>query len=276
MMASTFFNELIKQCIGQKRPMSFGKLGAVETDCLSNSHAQKRVVWGENLGINAGVFPLNQQIVDRWSAEYIDSIRSLDACVEWWHDKDTFLLKQYNPTRLISNEIDDLLPFNLGKQAWHYSLGDKTVLVVHPMMDTIEAQVHHFSKLWPGASIKKFIGVRSFYPPWLMESHPFKDFFECLAAIKAEIAKYQFDFAVVGAGAYSLLLLKFIKDMGVPCVHLGGQTQLLFGIRGKRWETEYTEEWRQANFYNSSAYWTRPLESDVPTNKNMVENGCYW
>jgi acyl-CoA synthetase (AMP-forming)/AMP-acid ligase II len=75
-----------------------------------------------------------------------------------------------------------------------------------------------------------------------MESHPFKDFFECLAAIKAEIAKHQFDFAVVGAGAYSLLLLKFIKDMGVPCVHLGGQTQLLFGIRGKRWETEYTEE----------------------------------
>jgi acyl-CoA synthetase (AMP-forming)/AMP-acid ligase II len=75
-----------------------------------------------------------------------------------------------------------------------------------------------------------------------MESHPFKDFFECLAAIKAEIAKHQFDFAVVGAGAYSLLLLKFIKEMGVPCVHLGGQTQLLFGIRGKRWETEYTEE----------------------------------
>lgn len=276
MMASNFFNELIKQSIAQRRPLSFGKLGAVETDCLSNSHAQKRVVWSENLGINAGVFPLNQQIVDRWSAEYIDAIRSLDACVEWWHGKDTALLQQYNPTRFISNEIDDLLPFNLGKDAWHYSLSNKTVLVVHPMMDTIQAQTPHFSKLWPGASVKKFIGVRSFYPPWLTEFHPYKDFFECLEAIKFEISKHRFDFAVIGAGAYSLPLLKFIKEMGVPCVHLGGQTQLLFGIRGKRWETEYTESWRTLNFYNSSAYWTRPLPSDVPTNKNIVENGCYW
>lgn len=275
-MASNFFNELIKQCIQQKRPMSFGKLGAVETDCLSNSHIQKRVVWGENLGINAGVFPLNQMIVDRWSAEYIDAIRSLDGCVEWWHEKDTFLLKRYNSTRLISNEIDDLLPFNLGKEAWHYALADKTVLVVHPMMDTIMVQAKNFSSLWPGASIKKLIGVKSFYPPWLMESHPYTNFFECLAAMKAEISKHQFDFAVVGAGAYSLLLLKFIKEMGVPCVHLGGQTQLLFGIRGKRWETEYTESWRQDNFYNNSTLWTRPLPTDVPTNKNIVENGCYW
>jgi hypothetical protein len=70
--------------------------------------------------------------------------------------------------------------------------------------------------------------------------------------------------------------LKFIKEMGLPCVHLGGQTQLLFGIRGQRWETEYTEAWRQANFYNNSHFWIKPLPTDIPTNKNMVENGCYW
>ena len=81
---------------------------------------------------------------------------------------------------------------------------------------------------------------------------------------------------MVGAGAYSLPLLKFIKQMGVPCVHLGGQTQLLFGIRGQRWETEYDEVWRQANFYNNSPYWIKPLLTDIPTNKEMVENGCYW
>lgn len=275
-MPSIFFNELIKQCINQRRPMSFGKLGAVETDCLANSQKNNQLIWGENLGINAGVFPLNQQTVERWSAEYIDSIRSLDACVEWWHGKDTALLEKYNPTRLISNEIDDLLPFSLGKEAWHYSLTDKTVLIIHPMIDTINAQLKKYSYLWPGASIKKTIVVKSFYPPWLMTSHPYASFFDCLDAMKREITKHKFDFAIVGAGAYSLLLLKFIKEMGIPCVHLGGQTQLLFGIRGKRWETEYTETWRKANFYNSSTLWVRPLPSDVPTNKEIVENGCYW
>ena len=275
-MTPIFFNELIKQCINQKRPMSFGKLGAVETDCLTNSAQQNRVVWGENLGINAGVFPLNQQTVDRWSSEYIEAIKSLDGCVEWWEGKDTRLLQKYNPPRLISYEIDDLLPFHLGENAWHYSLGDKRVLVVHPMMDTIKEQIKNFSTLWPGASIKSFIGVKSFYPPWLVTQHPYTNFFDCLDAMKTEISKHQFDFAVVGAGAYSLLLLKFIKEMGVPCVHLGGQTQLIFGIKGRRWETEYSQAWRDSNFYNSSALWTRPLASDVPVNKSIVENGCYW
>jgi hypothetical protein len=275
-MSVVLFNELIKQSIQKKRPMSFGKLGAVETDCIANSQANKQIIWGENLGINAGVFPLTEKIVAKWMKEYLDSIRSLDAVAEWWFGKDTALLDQYNPTRLTTTVIDDLLPFYLGKDAWHYGLADKTVLVVHPMVDSIEAQALRFASIWPGASIKKTICVRSFYPPWLTISHPYKNFFDCLTAIKKQIAKHQFDFAVVGAGAYSLPLLKFIKQMGVPCVHLGGQTQLLFGIRGQRWETEYDEAWRQANFYNNSQYWIKPLPTDIPTNKEMVENGCYW
>jgi hypothetical protein len=275
-MSVVLFNELIKQSIQKKRPMSFGKLGAVETDCIANSQANKQIIWGENLGINAGVFPLTEKIVAKWMKEYLDSIRSLDAVAEWWFGKDTALLDQYNPTRLTTTVIDDLLPFYLGKDAWHYGLADKTVLVVHPMVDSIEAQALRFASIWPGASIKKTICVRSFYPPWLTTSHPYKNFFDCLTSIKKQIAKHQFDFAVVGAGAYSLPLLKFIKQMGVPCVHLGGQTQLLFGIRGQRWETEYDEAWRQANFYNNSQYWIKPLPTDIPTNKEMVENGCYW
>ncbi len=275
-MSTVFFNELIKQCIKQKRPMSFGKLGAVETDCIANSFANNQVIWGDNLGINAGVFPLTQKIVGKWIKEYIDAVRTLDGCVEWWHGKDTDLLNKYNPTRFISREIDDLLPFHLGSDAWHYQLADKTVLVVHPMIDSIQAQADRFSSIWPGAAIKKLICVRSYYPPWVMAAHPYKTYFDCLTAIKKQIAKQHFDFAVVGAGAFSLPLLRFIKQMGQPCVHLGGQTQLLFGIRGLRWETEYSELWRQANFYNNSSFWIKPLPTDVPDNKALVENGCYW
>jgi hypothetical protein len=256
--------------------MSFGKMGAVETDCISNSQANRQVIWGDNLGINAGVFPLKERVVAKWIKEYIEAIRSLDACVEWWHGKDTALMAQYNPTRLISNDIDDLLPFYLGKDAWHYALADKTVLVVHPMVETIQSQAARFNSIWPEAAIKKVICIRSFYPPWLIDSHPYATYFDCLKALKKQISKQQFDFAVIGAGAYSLPLLKFIKEMGMPCVHLGGQTQLLFGIRGLRWETEYDQAWRDANAYNNSEFWVKPLPPDIPSNKNLVENGCYW
>jgi hypothetical protein len=56
----------------------------------------------------------------------------------------------------------------------------------------------------------------------------------------------------------------------MPSVQLGGATQILFGIKGKRWD-DYPPV---SSFYNS--FWIRPQPEDVPENANSVENGCYW
>lgn len=53
-----------------------------------------------------------------------------------------------------------------------------------------------------------------------------------------------------------------------PC----GQTQILFKIKGKRWEEQNPE--RMEQFANE--YWTRPLDEEVPKNSRYVERGCYW
>ena len=60
--------------------------------------------------------------------------------------------------------------------------------------------------------------------------------------------------------------------MGKKSVHLGGATQVLFGIKGKRWEGELKHIGDK--FYNE--YWVRPLESERPKNYLSVEQGCYW
>ena len=80
-----------------------------------------------------------------------------------------------------------------------------------------------------------------------------------------------FDFATVGCGRFSLLVCDYIKNLGKPSVHLGGGNQLLFGIRGKRWD---------GSFANSDWYgtkdWIRPMPEEIPQYNNLVEGGCYW
>jgi hypothetical protein len=62
---------------------------------------------------------------------------------------------------------------------------------------------------------------------------------------------------------------------------MGGSLQLLFGIKGKRWEDpDYgVKEWGiPYNFYPAlmNEYWTRPLNTEKPKTANDVEGACYW
>jgi hypothetical protein len=50
------------------------------------------------------------------------------------------------------------------------------------------------------------------------------------------IAKHNFDFTIIGRGACGLPFGSFVKQMGCQAIRLGGLTQLLFGIRGNRWD----------------------------------------
>ena len=46
--------------------------------------------------------------------------------------------------------------------------------------------------------------------------------------------------------------------------------QLLFGIKGKRWDDHPII----SKLYNSA--WVRPAESETPPSKSVVEGGSYW
>ncbi|MBD0726565.1 hypothetical protein B6A10_15435 [Flavobacterium sp. L1I52] len=48
------------------------------------------------------------------------------------------------------------------------------------------------------------------------------------------------------------------KIIGKKSVHLGGATQILFGIIGKRWELEYD----MSDFFN--VHWIRPNSNEKP------------
>ena len=63
--------------------------------------------------------------------------------------------------------------------------------------------------------------------------------------------------------------------MGKKGFHLGGSLQLLFGIRGRRWEDEnYNSEYNYAALINN--YWVKPDKQEKPENADIVEGSCYW
>lgn len=57
---------------------------------------------------------------------------------------------------------------------------------------------------------------------------------------------------------------------GKKAIHLGGPLQLLFGIKGGRWDNGDIGK----VFYNE--YWTRPLLEETPEKFKNIEGGCYW
>jgi hypothetical protein len=76
-----------------------------------------------------------------------------------------------------------------------------------------------------------------------------------------------FDIALIGAGAWSLPLAAHAKKIGKKAIHLGGTLQLLFGIRGGRFD-----QWGFA--YHQG--WIRPLPEETPANCQRMEKGAYW
>ena len=96
------------------------------------------------------------------------------------------------------------------------------------------------------------------------------DWCERLDRMRAGIECKTFDVALIGAGGMSLPLACHAKRMGAIGFHMGGATQLLFGIRGRRWDN-----YEDINcFFNDS--WTRPSAAETPATATLVEDGCYW
>jgi hypothetical protein len=75
---------------------------------------------------------------------------------------------------------------------------------------------------------------------------------------------------IVGCGAYGFPLAARLKAAAKQVIHLGGATQILFGIRGRRWD----QHPQISCFYNPA--WVRPAPGERPAGAEGVEAACYW
>ena len=94
--------------------------------------------------------------------------------------------------------------------------------------------------------------------------------FDALAAMQRQMDAADYEVAIIGAGAYGLPLAAHARDTGHTAIQMSGATQLLFGIRGKRWDAHPVI----SRLYNDA--WVRPAESEGVAHRETVEGGSYW
>lgn len=231
-----------------------------------------------SMHLNAGIFPESIDVLNRFSERYLADIPEIDLLGSFNY------AEKFMPLRddVINVHLECLYPFFV-ERPWTRALKNKKVLVVHPFEKTIKSQyarrecIFDNSEILPSYELKTFKAVQSNAG----NNVPFKDWFEALKWMEDEIAKIDFDICILGCGAYGLPLAATIKRMGKKAIHMGGGSQLLFGIKGKRWDND-AYHWKNlpqldtnySSLYNE--YWVRPSQGEIPKDANKVEGACYW
>ncbi len=268
-------NDLIAERIRSGEPFMVARHGRVELRYLyERSQARLRVLCN-----NAGFFPPDPVLGKRFIQSYEEASREIDllALVLYRHGylpEEQGMFQRFSPGASLI-DLACLSPF-LFERPWSAALAGKRVLVVHPFAGTIRSQYeNHRGGLFANGSVLPELGslevVRAVQS--IGGGHPVHpDWFAALEAMQTEIDARDYDVALLGCGAYGLPLAAHIKRSGKQAIYLGGVLQLLFGIRGRRWEgPPYNYNQR---FYNS--HWVRPAADETPAAAAAVEGGCYW
>lgn len=275
-------NRVVAETIGSGRPCMISRLGSSEMGVVSFY-----LRWRERMGIkfaypaavrrlirqNAGVFPADDASLDAFARLYLTSMRDADVMAVWFQRGEQGIVTKYCPNaRFI--ELRSLIGM-LFESPWSATLAGKTVLVVHPFAKTIESQyAEHRSELFADPTVLPEFKLMTLAPPLTIGDATcgFDNWFDGIENLRERVARETFDVALIGAGAYGLPLAAFIKEQGRQAVHLGGTTQLLFGIKGRRWERESQDD--IVPLFNE--HWVRPSAEETPKGSSVVENGCYW
>ncbi|MGL5943338.1 MAG: hypothetical protein ACRC2S_23825 [Waterburya sp.] len=256
-------NHLIRSLLDLDTPLMISRLGSNEAACtdffLRKRPNQQYKDWIRNQMINnAGFFPNDDLSLDKFSQLNSDSIKQVDLLGIWYPLGETRIIQNFCPEAYLV-PLFSLEPY-FHKHPWSYLLKGKRVLVVHPYAESIQKnflnsrnRLFKDPQILPDFELQVFKAVQS-----RRGDSNFNNWFDAFDYMRDEISQREFEIAIIGCGAYGLPLAAFIKDLGKKAIHLGGPTQILFGIRGKRWDVRPFFQ----SLYNE--FWTYPQPSEIP------------
>jgi hypothetical protein len=218
----------------------------------------------------SGVFPTDSKSLERFCKLYLDSFKSTDCLGVWNLNGEAEVITKFSP-RANLIPLQSIEPYYF-EYPWSSALNGKRILIIHPFKESIESQLTNRRKLFKNSDVlpdAEYIVIQA-VQSISGNRTPYNSWFEALDYMVDKIEREDFDLAIIGAGAYGLPLAAHIKSMGKNAIHMGGPTQILFGIRGKRWDDLPFFQ----KLYNEN--WIYPNAPERPKNANMVEDACYW
>ncbi|MBQ7799770.1 MAG: hypothetical protein IJ370_04695 [Oscillospiraceae bacterium] len=271
-------NDHMRSCLERDKPFMAGRFGDGELRsivCYLNRKTGLSKSYPEYVRLaisrNAGLFPKTEDTIDKFAELMLESCESADILAVWFNLMEDYIYNQFGPEKQTCIYLKSLEPFWFDNP-WSYALKGKKVLVVHPFEDTIKQQYEKRDKLFSNPkvlpefelltlkAVQSIGGGADHYASW----------FDALDWMYNQAMTMNFDVALIGCGAYGFPLAAKLKASGKTAIHMGGVTQMLFGIMGARWDKRPD----YAALYNE--HWCRPNEFEKPKMASAVEGGCYW
>ena len=294
-MTSYELNDFIYQGLSDDSPFMVARFGSIELDAAMYNYLTSLPLWKRYVLYiqkkikfihydkslaqqfmnpfcnNAVFFPNNISLMDK----YHNRLCKMDAgccdclCCSDWIRED--LTKPFLKEDIKYAQLNHMEPYDY-ELPWSRALEGKKVLVIHPCAETINKQYQNRKYIWKNQNVLPEFELLTIKAVQTIagETSEFSTWFDALHYMEQQMDAIDYDVAIIGCGAYGFSLAAHAKRMGKKAIHLGGATQILFGIKGKRWD-----ELPAVNkFYNE--YWVYPSVDETPKNKERVENGCYW
>ncbi len=270
-------SDLIYTHLTSNTPQLICRFGTVELETvrqfLKNGFIdEKQKRW---MCDTAGFFPSDDYLMIKFACEQILTAMKIDILACRIEKFEVEFVNKYLKQNL---DLMDTLAIThpmLCEKPWTRYLEGKKVLVISPFVKTITQQFEKRKLLFKNhmvlpdfelLTLKAVQGIGD-----SKKLLPYKDWFEALDDMKSQVSAIDFDVALIGAGAYGMFLGAHCKEIGRQAVHMGGATQLLFGIKGRRWD-KYFEN----TLYNE--HWTRVSKEETPEGLEKFEEGtfAYW
>lgn len=276
-------NDAIGERIRDGRPSAAGKIGDIEMKCLCwhlgirNLYKYTFVppTFGElELREQAGVFPATEAVYHRFCDLFLERLADLDIAAVWFNPGEASVLSRHAPAA-VRTSLRALEPYFFPQRPWSAALAGKRVLVIHPFAESIVGQYRRRQAIWAATpDVLPDFELVTIKAPYGFSANRFADWFAMLRFIEERMevlaADDAFDVALVGCGAAGVPLAVHSKRLGKIGIHSGGPTQLLFGIRGGRWD--HRPEFQ--SFFNE--HWIRPKAEETPEEAATVDHGGYW
>lgn len=289
----------IYDCLSTGKPAMIARFGGSELYTLANYLGVQKGIRGswdfirarqdqwwwmksriDALVNNAGFFPREEWAVVKYSLLLQEDMQYLDVLASFNSREYLFEENFRDVPRLYLYFLEPWF----AEKPWTRLLSGKKVLVVHPFAELIEEQYRSKrERLFPGTDILPEFELHTVKAVQSIGgvSNGFASWFEALEWMEREMDKVDYDIALIGCGAYGFHLAAHAKRTGHQGVHLGGVLQMLFGIKGNRWEDpEYgapeagiPRGWYQRLFNDA---WVKPGLKDRPAIAEQVEGACYW
>lgn len=276
------FNDHIKAKIESKEPLFVCRYGNSElVACFYAKIRREGIIdqISDSLLYKAksgpGVFPQNEDTYLEFAEEYTKALTNADLNAYWGNVlMEEYMIDHYEPQNCKQYAMRALEPFQY-TEPWTMAMEGVKLLIVHPYAELIKSQYQRITDVFPDRCVIPSCNIRVVKA---IQSNGdeipegFSSWKGALDFLYNECLQEEFDIALLSCGSYAVPLGSRLKMAGKQAIVMGGMLQLLFGIKGARWEVSRPDI---VAMYNEA--WIRPGgEYQIKGSEKMVDGKAYW